>query len=523
MDSTNYYYSLAMKPKENADFLVAYDFFTRQKEVCLKNNNSPCAIYNLGYIAVIQNESGFYYDSENSSIEGLSLIEDLEESDFTKNSKITFYNQLGKVNRALNNYDLAMLYYDKALEITEHPKERNKIINNRALIYSDRNQFDKALVEFETAYAISLRINNDNDIARNLDNLGYVKSKLNHKDALILMDSALRKRLELKDYHGTFSSYNHLAKYYRDRGNTAMAKSYLNKALVISENINSDAYTLQVLSELMLFYDDPNVTYYKELNDKIKLENLLKQSKYASRKYAYENHQKKAKANALKFEKEKSNKIVAFSIASLIALLAMFLYYFLNAKHKKEKLQQVFDTESRISKKIHDEVANDVFQLMTKLEHDDQIDADVIDELHSLYYRTRDISKEHGALNDSYPFVDHLRALIESYHDSQTTVVVKGLSEISWTVFPEIQRITVYKVLQELLINMKKHSQAIIVVLVFQQEKRKLSISYSDNGVGTDLKIGNGLQNTENRIQAINGTITFETNPNKGFKAKINI
>jgi glucose-6-phosphate-specific signal transduction histidine kinase len=75
-----------------------------------------------------------------------------------------------------------------------------------------------------------------------------------------------------------------------------------------------------------------------------------------------------------------------------------------------------------------------------------------------LYYRIRDISKEHGALNDSYPFVDHLSALIESFHDSQTTVVIKGLSEISWTVFPEIQRVTVYKVIQELLINMKKHS-----------------------------------------------------------------
>jgi signal transduction histidine kinase len=70
---------------------------------------------------------------------------------------------------------------------------------------------------------------------------------------------------------------------------------------------------------------------------------------------------------------------------------------------------------------------------------------------------------------------------------------------------------------------MKKHSQASIVVLVFQKEKRKLDISYSDNGIGSDLKQGSGLKNTENRIQAINGTITFETNPTKGFKVKISI
>ena len=77
--------------------------------------------------------------------------------------------------------------------------------------------------------------------------------------------------------------------------------------------------------------------------------------------------------------------------------------------------------------------------------------------------------------------------------------------------------------LNSLIINMKKHSQASIVVLVFQKENRKLHISYSDNGIGNDLKKGNGLQNTENRIQAINGTIIFDTEPNKGFKTKITI
>jgi signal transduction histidine kinase len=517
-----------MKPKQNADFVMAYDFFTRQKEACLKNNNSRGAIYNLGYLALIQYESGFYYDSENLSIEGLSLIEKLEESDFTKNSKISFYNQLGKVNRTLNNYDLAMLYYDKALEITENPKERNKIINNRGFIYSDRDQFDKALVEFETAYAISLGVNNDKDIARNLNNLGYVKSKLNHKDALSLMDSALRKRLKLKDYHGTFSSYNHLAKYYRDQGNTAMAKSYLDKALVLSENINSDAYTLEVLSELMLFYDDPNITYYKELNDKIKLENLLNQSKYASRKYEYENQQKKAKANELKFEKEKSNfekekskKIVGFSIASFIALLAMFLYYILNVKHKKEKLQQVFNTESRISKQIHDEVANDVFQFMTKLEAESLTNGHLIDDLQDIYSKTRDISKEHSLLEDDEPFTDTIKDLVLSYSNAETSVIDKGSADINWEAYSKIKRTTIYKVLQELLINMKKHSEASVAVLMFKNEGKKTVISYTDNGVGGAFKKSTGLQNVENRIESINGTITFETEPIKGFKTKI--
>ncbi|OIP47450.1 MAG: hypothetical protein COZ16_08105 [Flavobacteriaceae bacterium CG_4_10_14_3_um_filter_31_253] len=57
-------------------------------------------------------------------------------------------------------------------------------------------------------------------------------------------------------------------------------------------------------------------------------------------------------------------------------------------------------------------------------------------------------------------------------------------------------------------------------VLAFDQDE-KLTINYSDNGVGCILKKGNDLQNTENRIQANNGTIIFESHPNEGFKAKI--
>ena len=85
----------------------------------------------------------------------------------------------------------------------------------------------------------------------------------------------------------------------------------------------------------------------------------------------------------------------------------------------------------------------------------------------------------------------------------------------------EIKKTTLYRVLQELMTNMKKHSQANIVVVVFSQKNKKVTINYNDNGIGTTLKKHNGLQNVENRIQSVNGTITFTSTVNKGFKANI--
>lgn len=71
--------------------------------------------------------------------------------------------------------------------------------------------------------------------------------------------------------------------------------------------------------------------------------------------------------------------------------------------------------------------------------------------------------------------------------------------------------------------NMKKHSSASIAVLTFKKMNSKLNISYSDNGVRSNLKKHNGLQNTENRIKSLKGTIIFESNKNEGFKVKITV
>ena len=70
---------------------------------------------------------------------------------------------------------------------------------------------------------------------------------------------------------------------------------------------------------------------------------------------------------------------------------------------------------------------------------------------------------------------------------------------------------------------MKKHSEATVAVITFANAYKRIHITYKDDGVGCDLKKSNGLLNVENRIKVIDGTITFESQLNNGFKAKIQI
>jgi signal transduction histidine kinase len=73
---------------------------------------------------------------------------------------------------------------------------------------------------------------------------------------------------------------------------------------------------------------------------------------------------------------------------------------------------------------------------------------------------------------------------------------------------------------------MRKHSKCTLVVLSFKNNKNNLQIDYSDNGVGATIdkqNSRNGLRNVENRIEAVKGSITFDTNSYKGFKTSFSI
>ena len=71
--------------------------------------------------------------------------------------------------------------------------------------------------------------------------------------------------------------------------------------------------------------------------------------------------------------------------------------------------------------------------------------------------------------------------------------------------------------------NMRKHSRASSVALIFSKEGAKIQIKYRDNGVGCELFKKNGLRNTESRIASVNGTITFESKKDDGFRATLTI
>ena len=235
------------------------------------------------------------------------------------------------------------------------------------------------------------------------------------------------------------------------------------------------------------------------------------------------NHEQIASENKIQNEKERLKNLLFQTMGVIIFIIAILIITMLHSKNQRDKLREIYLTETRISKKLHDEVANDVYHVMTQLERDLESKDQVLDALEDIYSRTRDISKENSSIALNENFEEVLKDLLMRFNTENITVITRNISKVDWKEMESVKKITLYRILQELMVNMKKHSKASIVAITFKFSGKKLTTKYSDNGVGCYLINHSGLQNVENRIASLKGTTNFVSRPGHGFKAEISI
>ena len=522
-DTLNNYYKAIVNPNRETDIFQAINFYTLKKAQDLKKNDTLGVLKDLRLIALGHYSNGNIFDSEIAAVEGLSLLDRYSKKDTVYDGRKALYNQLGVIYRETKKYEKALEIYDLSLTYSKKKSDSITLINNKANIYKDFGKYQKAADQLNVAYK---KIGNDTSslqFAMIIDNLGYVQSKLENTEALPNLKKALKIREASNYLPGLYSSYKNLALYYFDRNDKTQALNFANKAYEVANSLKSATYLQNALSLYAIMNDDPKFVQFKKITDSIAEEKQLAENKNAFIKYNVANEKKRTADALLEGEREKNQKLIFLILGIIILLSSIFIYFALRIRHKKEKILQVHKTEARISKKVHDEVANDVYQLMAKLQGKYKDDETIMDALETIYNKTRDISKENSAIEIEADFNEQLNDLLLSYQTETTAISTRNLAILDWKIVPTIKKETVYRVLQELMTNMKKHSGATAVLLNFRQQGKNISIAYSDNGKGCTLKNKNGLQNAENRIQAIKGTIIFESEPGNGFRSKISI
>ena len=217
------------------------------------------------YIKLL-NEYGIFlykYAYYEESIEvNLRFIRLSEETNGQNGLTAGSYGNIGLVYRNLGDYNKALDYYFKALEIRKdvlgekHPNTAGTY-GNIGVVYHNLEDYDKVLEFYNKALEIDKDVlgENHHDTAISYNNIGVVYDELGDYDkALEYHNKALEIKKEVlgEKHASTAMSYNNIGNVYDDLGDYDKALEYHNKALEIFEEVlgESHPYTQQIIQNI---------------------------------------------------------------------------------------------------------------------------------------------------------------------------------------------------------------------------------------------------------------------------------
>nr|WP_309759465.1 ATP-binding protein [Flavobacterium sp.] len=522
-------YSFLHKPNYDS----SYYYYSKAKfaaETKKDTSRIILSLINLADILYIQTD---YADAETTATEIIPLLEKKKDHPYNFDLNLT----MGNISISTLDYNNALRYYNKALRLKKTTSDEKVIIlHNIARIYIEMKKIKTACYMLEFLIKKKESSNNIEVYTLTLTNLGNCYLELGNPKALEYYLKSLRIALKTNNISKIYT-YKSLSGYYKTK-DLAIANNYARLGYQAATSLripNDRLECLQLLIELNTGAAAKNYALqYLHLNDSItkvrqRAKNQYAKIRYDSKKEREENLQLKVQKIEQDATQKKKN-IFLYLIVGTITAIGIVITYLLLAKNKREKLKATYATEIRISKKLHDELANDVYQTMAFAETQDlsttQNKEILLSNLDTIYSRTRNISKENISVETGPAFLSDFKEMMTDFNTHEVNVIANGLEAINWSTLDSTVKIILYRVIQELLVNMKKYSQCSLVLLTFNLKEKKLQIDYMDNGIGAtenQIKSKNGLQNVENRILAVKGNISFDTSPNKGFKVRFTI
>lgn len=501
----------------------AFYYYSVAKDEYLLNNDSVKAAQAFINMAIIQCDNGDYFGSIETSLEADILLVNKNDS-ISKSFLAANYNNLAIASTKLKNFDHAESFYKLALKKVTHPENKYVYYNNIGDVLIMRGDFKNALRNLEVALQVKDSIN----YARALNNWAYAK----HFDDPTFnpvphYNKALAIRLKDGNTYGLNSSYINLSDYYREK-DPAISLQFAKQMKLAAIEANSAPDLLEAIKRIILLDKNnylENFQTYNNISNEIQINNSKSKNQFALIRYGVE--KSKAENSILKVEKLKSQKKLIYLGILAAGLIMITIAVIMSSKKKRKRLQQEKDlevkkTELKYSKKVHDVVANGIYQVMTKLENDLEISRDeTLDDLEYVYERSRNISYEDMEVFDSPEiFSEKIRKLIGYFNTHNVQTVIAGNDPSIWEGISHFKKAEVYQILRELLVNMKKHSHADRVTLRFERMEDTITVAYRDTGIGIkkETVYKNGIRNVESRILNLEGKIIFDTEAEKGVK-----
>jgi len=265
-------------------------------------------------------------------------------------------------------------------------------------------------------------------------------------------------------------------------------------------------------------------TYYAKINAQAYSES---ESKFRNQLLQYQ----------VQLEQQKKNRLY-YLIAALVmlaALTGLWLYYRANKRIAVEKARQKqisIDAfiegeekeKARIGRELHDGIAQEIVGVKLAMMQKNT-DPNLINELTRISLDIRNIShelmpqtlKEYG-----------LKVAIEDI--CQKILAPSGIQYEVHSTLPDERmankiEITLYRIFQELVHNIIKHSHATEVLVQLRKMNNHIMLLVEDNGKGMtdEKKKGIGISNLKSRVQLLDGNLQYDSNDNEGTTAIVRV
>ncbi|WGH76055.1 hypothetical protein P8625_02500 [Tenacibaculum tangerinum] len=523
------FYRLGINYKKLNKINEAYKYFVKSKEHYLREGDSLKVGEKLFSIAKIESEKELYYKSDETCIKALEYLKPI-------NSYLlpSIYNCLGINNYEQRKYEYSNDWYEKAIKSTRDSVNKIRYYNNISINYRELRDYKQSLSLYEKIKSNKYFDSIPLDLkAKIIDNNAYAKFraglKINTQDFYL----AQKLKKELNDNVALIANYNYLSDYYYSNKKTNKAINNANRMYELALKLDKPDDRIEALDKIIKLEKNEikkEALFLERINLSDSIQKARENSKIQFIAYVYnfqEERKQKLEVKAdlaelnLSLEQQKSQKQVWIFVVVVVVLGSVVYFFYRRGQTKKEKIIEVYKTETRLAKKIHDETANDVYAVMSILQNNPTTDTKLLTRIQKIYAQIRDISHENSPVHTGEQFESFLRYLFLDFTNDTCKVIHKGVSEANLNELSKEKQIVLYRVLQELLVNTKKHSKASLVLITFSVLKDTISVVYQDNGKGVEnLVMKNGFQNMETRIKSVGGFVTFESALEKGFQAK---
>ena len=384
-------------------------------------------------------------------------------------------------------------------------------------------KFKEARVYLNEAYTIAHKVDYKYFLQHICFNLARVSlSEKRFDEAKKYFDEGLKIATEQNDKDALTEGTSDLANYY-------FATHNFRKAFETEFQV-SKIYGNARAKEVMNSMADSEIKYQTEKKEKMILEQQLQISK-------------------------QRNWILGIIGASLIILLGGLLFYTKRQAKQKaqfdaeklklqtEKTSAIVEAEERerirLAKELHDGVGPMLslakFQLETAIS---QTKFNSIEQ-ESLFQNTNamidDAAREIRTVShDLMPNALLMQGLVSAVRDFVNRLSLTGKVKVLLDVanlderLPQLTETVLYRVLQELVGNIIKHSEATHVQIQLIRNENELTMMIEDDGKGFDTtQISNfkgiGLKNIISRVDFLNGKVNFDSSPKSGTTVIVEI